>query len=76
MSMTKKDVMERWQRISDFTRFDAGDEFTSEQQVRKYFQRKQLRDRVCVDANHLLPCQHDLDDMAHEVIVNRWHCAF
>lgn len=77
MSMMTAKLMDTWQEISDATGFDAGDEFTSEQQIRDYFQREQIRGCLNpVDGGHQLPSQTELDAMADIVIANRMHCAF
>lgn len=70
------------QTISEYTGFDQGDEFTSEQQVREYFTVANLADMGLGGSdegserdNHVLT-QDELDAMAAEVIRQRWHCAF
>ncbi len=68
--------------ISEYTGFDQGEKFTSEQQVREYFTAENLAamglggsDEGSERDNHALT-QDELDRMAEYVIANRIHCAF
>ena len=59
--------------ISDATGFDAGDEFTSEGDVRAYFTVEAMQGMF---GAHGIADQAILDAMADAVIEHRWHCAF
>ncbi len=62
--------------ISARTGFDSGEEFTSEEQVREYFTEGNMRMMFRGSDPEELPAQDDLDEMAFQVIENRWHCRF
>jgi hypothetical protein len=59
----------RWQEISEATRFDAGSEFTSEEEVREYFTAESMM-QMGLDPSNLDAM------MADDVINHRWHCTF
>ena len=56
--------------ISNVTGFDAGDMFTSEEEVRYYFTTDNLTGMFAEDP----PTQDTLDEWADAVTENRWHC--
>lgn len=63
--------------IDEATGFADGDKFTTDAQVRAYFQRDELL--TCLDSHHTresdIPDQAALDAMADTVIENHWHMA-
>lgn len=61
--------------ISERTGFDNGETFSSDQEVRDYFQRDELVGCIdpTSDARNDIPQQAELDEMAEMVIANRWH---
>jgi hypothetical protein len=70
--------MER-QEITDKTGFDNGEEFDSEDEVRMYFSTESMEDMYGSNLRADFPelaDQDALDEMAKDVISNRWHCTF
>lgn len=59
------------QQISELTAFDKGDEFESEDQVRKYFTVENVKSMFPNDETSV--SQDQLDEMADLVIENGWH---
>ena len=57
--------------ISNATGFDAGEQFTSEEEVRYYFTTDNLTGMFWFDEQ---PNQDQLDEWAAAVIESRWHC--
>ena len=58
--------------INDRTGFANGELFSSDDEVREYFQRELLCE--CLDhMDSAIPNQAELDDMAEAVITNHWH---
>lgn len=72
-----------FEQINEITGFANGDKFTSDDQVRRYFQIDEMRgmfggawhndDEQGDDESGVHVSQATLDEMAQQVIDNRWH---
>jgi hypothetical protein len=58
--------------INDQTGFAAGEKFGNDAEVRAYFRREELL-AMAPNADADIPSQDVLDEMAEEVIRQRWH---
>lgn len=59
--------------ISEQTEFDAGEKFSSEDEVRSYFTKENME---AMFGGHCEALPEVMKSFADAVIANRWHCAF